>query len=171
MLRLNLDVAPTARETQINMGVIAGFTKGVLDAAKSDLAGFPNGRRVGDDVVDIELRVAMGKLLTPDVAPAGDAPFTDGATVNARMFPNKWPYLNSPFKGSPNDPTITITPKTSATVDGKYKPVAALFDPATRTLTVPKPDATTGFLQLKSDGPVKLGTVQTTPDSLKAKIE
>ncbi len=171
MLRLNLDIAPTAQNLQNNMGVIAGITKGVLDASKADLAGFPNGRRVGDDVVDIELRVAMGKLLKPDVAPAGDAPFTDGATINARMFPNKWPYLNAPLKGSPNDPTITITPKTSATVNGKYKPTTGKFDTTTRTLTVPKPDAATGFLKLTSDRKVNLGNVQTTTDSIKATVE
>ncbi len=171
MLRLNLDIAPTPREQQNNMGVIAGFTKGVLDAGKADLAGFPNGRRVGDDVVDIELRVAMGKLLTPDLAPAGDAPFTDGATINARMFPNKWPYLNSPLKGSPNDPTITITPKTGATIDGKFKAVGGTFDPVTRILTVPKPDANTGFLKLNADGKVKLGNVQSTADSIKATVD
>jgi hypothetical protein len=97
MLRLNTAIAPTARDAQSNLGVIGG-----------DNAGFPNGRRPGDDVVDIILRVAMGKLIalglygTPDQAPAGNAPLTDGATVNATFFPAAFPYINTPLPGSPN---------------------------------------------------------------------
>ena len=51
MLRLNTAIAPTPAAQQNNLGVLGG-----------DNAGFPNGRRPGDDVVDIELRVAMGVL-------------------------------------------------------------------------------------------------------------
>jgi hypothetical protein len=97
MLRLNTGVAPTPRDMQSNLGVIGG-----------DNAGFPNGRRPGDDVVDIELRVAMGKLIalglfgTPGQAPAGNAPLTDGALVNAGVFPAAFPYVNDPLPGSPN---------------------------------------------------------------------
>lgn len=171
MLRLNTAVPATPRDQQNNLGVIAGIEKGVLSAAKADLAGFPNGRRPGDDVVDIELRVAMGKLLTPDVAPVGDAPLTDGAYVDARGFLDHFPYLNTPLKGAPNDPTLTITPKVSPTVNGKYQPVTGQYDPATRTLTVPKPEGSTGFLKLKSDGPVHFGAVETTDTSIKAHID
>lgn len=97
MMRLNTAIAPTARGTQHNLGVIGG-----------DLAGFPNGRRPGDDVVDIELRVAMGKLIalglygTTAQAPAGNADFTDGALVNDAMFPVAFPYLNLPLPGATN---------------------------------------------------------------------
>ena len=52
MLRLNTATPAVAAAQQNNLGVIAG-----------DNAGFPNGRRPGDDVVDIALRVVMGKLL------------------------------------------------------------------------------------------------------------
>jgi hypothetical protein len=51
MLRLNTSIAPTPRANQSSFGVVG-----------DDLAGFPNGRRPGDDVVDIVLRVAMGRL-------------------------------------------------------------------------------------------------------------
>lgn len=96
MMRLNTVVPPTPRAAQKNFGVVAG-----------DLAGFPNGRRPGDDVVDIELRVAMGKLITAGLfgnaaqAPAGEAPLTDGATVNASFFDDKFPYLVTPIPGAP----------------------------------------------------------------------
>jgi hypothetical protein len=105
MLRLNTRIAPTPRATQSNFGVVG-----------DDLAGFPNGRRPGDDVVDIVLRVAMGRLCypvpingvqtnlglcTPADAPVGNQPFTDGAPLNARYLQNAFPYLNNPIPGSP----------------------------------------------------------------------
>ena len=92
MLRLNTDTPPTPRCDQNRLGVLGG-----------DLAGFPNGRRPGDDVVDTSFRVAMGFLLPPDVAPDGNLPYTDGAYVDARYFPNAFPYLNTPLPGSPDD--------------------------------------------------------------------
>ena len=171
MLRLNMDVPATPRDQQNNMGVIAGFTAGVLDASKADLAGFPNGRRPGDDVVDIALRVVMGKLLTPNVAPSGDLPFTDGATVNARVFPNAFPYLNSPIKASPNDPTITITPQTAGSPAGPFNAVKGSYDPASKTLTVPKPADGAGYLLLKSDRKTSLSEPSVTSDSISAKVQ
>lgn len=170
MQRLNTAVPATPRDQQKNLGVIAGFEKGVLTAANADLAGFPNGRRPGDDVVDIALRVVMGKLLTPDVAPVGDAPLTDGAAVDARMFPAKFPYLNPPLPGSPNDPAITIVPQTAAAADGQFRSVAGTFDPATRRLTVPAP-GTTGFLGLKANGKVKLEDARLEGGTLSATVK
>ncbi|WP_137936904.1 DUF4331 domain-containing protein [Chitinivorax sp. B] len=96
MLRLNTSMAPVARGAQKRLGVIAG-----------DNAGFPNGRRPGDDVVDIELRVAMGRLCTlnldckPADAPSGAVDFTDGALVNDGQFDMTFPYLTTPIPGSP----------------------------------------------------------------------
>lgn len=89
MMRLNTSIAPKAVAEQKSLGVLAG-----------DTAGFPNGRRPGDDVVDIELRVAMGVLLPPSQAPSGQLPFTDGVPVSATTFANRFPYLNTPIPGS-----------------------------------------------------------------------
>ena len=97
MLRLNTTTSVTAKGAQNNLGVIGG-----------DAAGFPNGRRPGDDVVDISLRVVMGKLCklnigcVPGDAPAGDAPLTDGAFVSDADFDAAFPYLKTPLPGSPN---------------------------------------------------------------------
>jgi hypothetical protein len=102
MLRLNTGIGPTAREAQSNLAVLGG-----------DVAGFPNGRRPGDDVVDIELRAAMGVLCTlndpatfgcvPADAPTGNLPYTDGATVSAADFDAAFPYLRTPLPGSPSN--------------------------------------------------------------------
>jgi len=90
MLRLNTttDVKPVAQ--QQNMGVLA-----------DDNAGFPNGRRPGDDVVDIVLRMMMGALIEDsEVAPNNTTPITDQVTVTARDFQQVFPYLNDPLSGS-----------------------------------------------------------------------
>jgi hypothetical protein len=102
-LRLNTAIPPTTMSGQSRLGVLGG-----------DNAGFPNGRRPGDDVVDIELRVAMGVLCTvpgvntavgcvPANAPAGALRYTDGAYISSTFFANEFPYLRAPLKGSPND--------------------------------------------------------------------
>ena len=106
MLRLNTAVAPTPIATQNPLGVAA-----------NDLAGFPNGRRPVDDVVDVSLRVAMGALCvltgpadtlkvgcSPSDAPAGGLALTDGVRKTA-AFPDFWPrfpYLLTPLPGATN---------------------------------------------------------------------
>jgi hypothetical protein len=92
MLRLNTAIAPTAKGAQSRLGVLGG-----------DLAGFPNGRRPGDDVVDMALRVVMGVLLSEDLAPAGKLPLTDGAFVDDSAFDAAFPYLRTPIAGSPQN--------------------------------------------------------------------
>jgi hypothetical protein len=106
ILRLNLGIPITARDSQNFLGVIGG-----------DSAGFPNGRRPGDDVVDIFLRVGMGRLCHPPYdgafhicapadAPIGALNLTDRSPLNAGMLTNAFPYLNTPTPGSllPSDP-------------------------------------------------------------------
>jgi hypothetical protein len=92
MMRLNTSIAPRAAASQNNLGVLGG-----------DNAGFPNGRRPGDDVVDIELRVAMGVLLPEADAPDGQLPYTDGAIVSGTDFRTTFPYLNTPVPGATDD--------------------------------------------------------------------
>src|SRR5262245_5583 len=92
MLRLNTAIEPTPPAEQATLGVLGG-----------DLAGFPNGRRVGDDVVDAELRVAMGALIDDaKVAPNNTAPLTDGVAVSAADFDETFPYLRAPIPGATN---------------------------------------------------------------------
>jgi Domain of unknown function (DUF4331) len=99
-LRLNTSTPVTPAGSQNDLGVLGG-----------DLAGFPNGRRPIDDVVTIELRVAMGVLLTPydgsskDPDPSSDASrqlhYTDGVEPNPADYLTVFPYLNTALAGSP----------------------------------------------------------------------
>lgn len=104
MIRLNTGIPATPADQQSTFGVAGG-----------DLAGFPNGRRPGDDVTDIALRVVMGRLChpipvngtptnlglcSPNDAPVGTAPFTDGAPVTAHDFDLQFPYLRTPVPGA-----------------------------------------------------------------------
>jgi hypothetical protein len=83
MLRLNLAIAPTASPHRF--GVLAG-----------DLAGFPNGRRLADDVTDIELRVVAGVLVDGfNVAPNNQ--LGDGVDANDRPFLPRFPYVAPPW--------------------------------------------------------------------------
>jgi hypothetical protein len=91
MLRLNVAIPPSASPNVL--GVVGG-----------DLAGFPNGRRVVDDVTTIELRAIAGltiplvdKTFTPDGAAAL---VTDGTTNTNSPYLNVFPYLGLPASGS-----------------------------------------------------------------------
>ncbi|MGH8271113.1 MAG: DUF4331 domain-containing protein [Gammaproteobacteria bacterium] len=114
-LRLNTSIAPTAPAQQNDLGVLGG-----------DAAGFPNGRRPYDDVVDIELRAMEGVLCGFNSAmncgdetndPNNGLPYTDGARSpgataatevvtgdeNANdTYLDHFPYLLPPLPGSPN---------------------------------------------------------------------
>ncbi len=106
MLRLNTALPATAKGGQNSLGAAACFVNGALTLSNPgcDPAGFPNGRRPGDDVVDIILRVAMGYLLPPGPTKPASAtlPYTDGVLVEDSQFDNAFPYLRSPIPGSPN---------------------------------------------------------------------
>ena len=84
MLRLNMTIPPSA--TSNRFGVIAG-----------DAAGFPNGRRLSDDVVDVALRVvAGGYVLTPDFNVAPNNQLGDGVDANDLPFMPQFPYVALP---------------------------------------------------------------------------
>lgn len=108
MQRLNTALPPTAKANQNSLGATACFVNGALNLqnAGCDPAGFPNGRRPGDDVVDIELRVAIGYLLTNDTdAPARNVPLHDAVLQEAAQFDDVFPYLRTPNPGAKGDGT------------------------------------------------------------------
>ncbi|HEX5656204.1 MAG TPA: DUF4331 domain-containing protein [Polyangiales bacterium] len=103
MQRLNTALPATEKGKQNSLGAAACFVEGVLklDNAGCDPAGFPNGRRPGDDVVDIALRVSMGYLLPKASAPSGQIAFTDATLQEDSQFDAVFPYLTTPLPGAP----------------------------------------------------------------------
>jgi hypothetical protein len=86
-LKINLGVPPTAAADENRFGVIGG-----------DNAGWPNGRRLEDDVIDIAVRAVAGKLMGNPVADVlGDG--VDGNDVPNLSF---FPYEADPFSGFAN---------------------------------------------------------------------
>jgi uncharacterized protein DUF4331 len=90
MLRLNTAIAPCSTDCS-TLGVIGG-----------DVAGFPNGRRLSDDIIDVSLRVVLGVLL-PDHQALADT-IGDGVDANDVPFLNAFPYVAHPFSGSDTSP-------------------------------------------------------------------
>lgn len=83
LLRLNTGVAPTlpGSPTANRLGLLGG-----------DPAGFPNGRRVFDDVTDIALRAVAG-VLNPSFNIFPNNRLGDGVNVNNAIFRTGFPYL------------------------------------------------------------------------------
>jgi len=96
MMRLNTSTPVLDAASQNSQGVFAG-----------DSAGYPNGRRPGDDVIDITLRAVMGRacylnlgVCVPSDAVAGNFDFTDGSPIVATSFQSVFPYFNVPNTAS-----------------------------------------------------------------------
>ncbi|MDP1827757.1 MAG: DUF4331 domain-containing protein [Archangium sp.] len=114
MVRLNTALPATPNGSQNNLGALECFqnrtaTMGPVVVlppslggtnAACDPAGFPNGRRPGDDVVDVALRVSMGALLSTDAAPAAAVPFHDAVLQDDSDFDGTFPYLKTPNSGT-----------------------------------------------------------------------
>ena len=98
MLRLNVAIPPA--KTENSLGLVAG-----------DAAGFPNGRRPGDDVVTIELRAIAGltlPLVDPSFKPDGAASaVTDGTTNTNAAITDTFPFLGLPGGGYQTVPGTT----------------------------------------------------------------
>ncbi len=90
-LRLNVAIPPTAIAAQNRLGLLGG-----------DVAGFPNGRRVFDDVTDIALRaVAGGTPFTPATNVAPNKTLGDGVSFNPEgPLLTRFPYLLPPNQGN-----------------------------------------------------------------------
>jgi hypothetical protein len=89
MIRLNTAIPPTPWAEQDRLGLLAGQNDG-----------FPNGRRLIDDTVDIELRaVAGGTPFTPDFNVAPNNALTDGVDFNDKELLAAFPYIPAPFDG------------------------------------------------------------------------
>jgi hypothetical protein len=117
LLRLNTGVAPTPLAARKRLGLIAG-----------DGAGFPNGRRLTDDVVDIAARVVGGGVLNPKFDVAPNNMIGDG--VNATDVPPQetFPYVHFAYSGRDSrhiDPSETgcgVQPSSTSSEDSSGAP-------------------------------------------------
>jgi len=117
VMRLNTNIAPVAQGKQNPLGIVGTLV--APGTFGSDLAGYPNGRRPGDDAVDISLMVMMGAvcsqpfinagfLLCPQnngtalgiSCPLSSVVLRDGAPSKDTYFKNQFPYINTPIPGS-----------------------------------------------------------------------
>ncbi len=92
VLRLNVAIPPKQPRDQSELGILGG-----------DLAGFPNGRRLGDDVTAIELKAIAGATIplvdpsyTPDEAASA---LDDGTEYTDSPFLDSFPYMGLPSSG------------------------------------------------------------------------
>ena len=88
LLRLNTGIPPTPASSQKRLGFLAG-----------DMAGFPNGRRPADDVVDISLRAVGGILV--DAKQFG-TPLGDGVNTPSAPLATTFPFLGPAYDGRDN---------------------------------------------------------------------
>ncbi|MBI5721919.1 MAG: DUF4331 domain-containing protein [Burkholderiales bacterium] len=112
MLRLNTDIEPVPFAQQNRLGIV-----GAILAGQPDRAGYPNGRRPKDDVVDISLVAVMGGLCVangtnnalgfgaacnPAAVPLGTTAFNLHDAVDQAVAPllGTFPYLATPIPGS-----------------------------------------------------------------------
>jgi hypothetical protein len=127
MLRLNMAVPATPRNSPdfSNQGLLAAAVLGITDSRYNananlqfipNMDGFPNGRRLEDEVVKIELQAVSGAVLaaiglwyddyTPGTSPTpattqlkGVLNFTAGVEKNDTTFSASFPYVQTPWQG------------------------------------------------------------------------
>lgn len=99
------DGVTPSEQLRLNMSTPVTENPDRLGAVGGDTQGFPNGRRLGDDVLDIALQASQGVLLGPDQDPeSGDDNLGDGVDANDVAFGDSFPYLALPARGSDEAP-------------------------------------------------------------------
>ncbi len=104
MLRVNTGIKPNAAGACV-FGVAGGGSPSRLGAIDGDLCGFPNGRRLLDDVTDIELRALVegyGPTLNAVLGVPNRSPnnlLGDGVDANDTAFLSVFPYIGTPHQG------------------------------------------------------------------------
>jgi hypothetical protein len=144
-LRLNLGTPVTAAPNRL--GVLGG-----------DVQGFPNGRRLGDDVIDIALQALEG-VLVPDQPAAVKSAVSglgDGVNANDKKFLTSFPYIADPWSGSqPHVGQVAIGYRQS------FKSGPGYVDASVTNLSQPQPGSFAELWQVVAGNrEVKVGTLQ-----------
>ncbi len=109
---LNKDVTASAfvpaEEERLNMGVPVTANPNRLGLLGKDKQGFPNGRRLTDDVVDIELQALEGAAQTGSIVKPLAA--GDGVNANQKSFGTSFPYVALPNTAAVNHARTSATP-------------------------------------------------------------
>ncbi|HEX6651691.1 MAG TPA: DUF4331 domain-containing protein [Thermoleophilaceae bacterium] len=95
---------PAVDTIKVNLGTPPASTENRFGVIGGDTAGYPNGRRLGDDVVDIDLQVVAGFLKGNKV------PLGDGVDRNDKPFLATFPYLAGPTSGFDSAPSTRVEP-------------------------------------------------------------
>jgi hypothetical protein len=104
MLRVNTGIKPNSAGACV-FGVAGGGTPSRLGALAGDLCGFPNGRRLADDVTDIEVRALIegyGPTLHLVLGVPNRSPnnvIGDGVDANDTPFLSAFPFMGTPHQG------------------------------------------------------------------------
>ncbi len=97
---------PVGSDTlKINLGIPPAMTPSRFGVIGGDTAGFPNGRRLADDIVDIDEQVVAGFLK------GNKKPLGDGVDVNDKPFATTFPYLAAPTSGFDSQPSNRVEPQ------------------------------------------------------------
>ncbi len=106
------NVAPS-EQLRLNMSTPVSSNPDRLGVIGGDNQGYPNGRRLGDDVVDISLQVVEGELV------GNPNDLGDGVNTNDVEFGDTFPYVALPTSGSdttPHNGSTGATPLTGGNV-------------------------------------------------------
>ena len=95
---------PAVDTIKVNLGTPPAGTENRFGVIGGDTAGYPNGRRLADDVVDIDLQVVAGFLKGNKV------PLGDGVDRNDKPFLATFPYLAGPTSGFDSAPSTRVEP-------------------------------------------------------------
>jgi hypothetical protein len=113
LLRLNTGVLPTEMASRKRMGLLAG-----------DRAGFPNGRRVSDDVTDIALRVVAGVLAGSQFAGEPYNKIGDGVNTNDKAYQETFPYVGWANSGAAIRGAVPPRAKNPGSIECVLNPMA-----------------------------------------------
>ncbi|MBC7889558.1 MAG: DUF4331 family protein [Ferruginibacter sp.] len=180
MLRLNMAVPPTPRESKdfSSLGLVQAAVTGLLDPAYANtniqnipnMDGFPNGRRLEDDVTRIELQ-AVGGIVLAAIGLWYDDYILNGSPVTPKLlnvlgystrvekndapFKKAFPYLATPWPGSHVCDCDAVAGKSSETANmGSYTKVfegLALAAPEVMATTSPNPVVESSNIRYRVD--------------------
>ena len=185
MLRLNMAVPPTPRNHPqfSNLGIVQAAVLGLTDPTYNanaslqwipNMDGFPNGRRLEDDIVRIELQAVSGIALAAiglwyDDYNCTGSPvtqdlidvltYTAGVTSNDAAIKPSFPYVPSPWPATHNCDCNTTTSKaTTVTEIQTSKPVTALglASPEMNISTYPNPGTNSNTIRYSVDAPSQI---------------